>query len=73
MLFCYKYTYLYMQLELLFWPVVQAINFRFVPPAFRVIYLNCFYVCWSMILSYLKHHVSHCSSFNNYFKRVHAV
>lgn len=49
---------LFLQLDCLFWPAAQAINFYLVPATFRVLYLNVLYVVWSMVLSYLKHHVS---------------
>jgi hypothetical protein len=45
------------ELDLLLWPAVQVINFCYVPAAFRVLFQNVFYVGWTMLLSYLKHHV----------------
>lgn len=49
---------MHIQLDLLLWPAVQVVNFRYVPASLRVLFQNVFYVVWIMILSYLKHHVS---------------
>ena len=46
------------QIDLLLWPAVQVVNFYYVPATFRVVFLNTFNMVWTMILSYLKHHVS---------------
>ena len=51
------------QLDLILWPVIQAINFRYVPPSLRVLFQNATDVVWTMLLSYLKHHVSCHESF----------
>lgn len=45
-------------LDLVVWPAAQALNFYYVPPALRLMYLNGVYFVWSIILSYLKHNVS---------------
>ena len=45
-------------LDLAIWPGAQALNFYYVPPPLRLMYLNGIYLIWSIILSYLKHNVS---------------
>ena len=45
-------------MDLILWPAVQILNFRYVPVALRVVFQNLIDVVWTMVLSYLKHHVS---------------
>lgn len=45
------------QLEWIFWPAAQVLNFYFLPSSLRVTYTNLVYLGWSMVLSYLKHNV----------------
>jgi protein Mpv17 len=40
-----------------FWPAVQAINFRYVSPNFRVVYVAVATYAWNTFLSYMKHKV----------------
>ena len=41
----------------MFWPVVETVNFRYVPPFLRVTYSNVTDLLWAMVMSYLKHNV----------------
>ena len=43
------------QVELFVWPVAQAINFYFLPPVLRMLFVNIFHLGWIMFLSYMKH------------------
>ena len=44
---------------LLLWPLTQAINFAFITPRFRMVYIGVVGFCWINILSYIKHKVIH--------------
>lgn len=53
-----KFPFLYL-VDCFFWPPLQAINFLFVPPHLRVIYVNIALLVWDVFLSYIKHEDSH--------------
>ena len=40
------------------WPPLMLINFLYVPPAYRVLYVNSATVAWNIFLSNVKHVVS---------------
>ncbi|GMR32014.1 hypothetical protein PMAYCL1PPCAC_02209, partial [Pristionchus mayeri] len=52
-----KFWHLFM-LDLSVWPPVQFINFFFLPPSFRVVYVNCVVLAYNCCLSYIKHNHS---------------
>ncbi|GAV01022.1 hypothetical protein RvY_11798 [Ramazzottius varieornatus] len=37
------------------WVPMQCINFRFVSPKFRILFISCTFVVWNTFLSYFKH------------------
>lgn len=49
-----KFLVLYM-VDCAFWPPVQTINFYFLPPQLRVVYVSCAVLVWDVFLAYYKH------------------
>jgi len=41
--------------DLLFWPAAQAVNFRFVTPPNRVLYISSLCIFWNAFLSHFQH------------------
>ena len=50
--------FLLFQFDWIIWPPSQYINFKYVPAAARVLYVNVITVVWDIFLSYIKHNVS---------------
>ena len=46
------------QFDWIIWPPSQYINFKYVPAAARVLYVNIITVVWDIFLSYIKHNVN---------------
>ena len=40
--------------DCLFWPPAQIVNFTFLSPTYRVLYVNFFTLAWNVFLSYAK-------------------
>mmetsp|Transcript_32538 Transcript_32538/g.59058 ORF Transcript_32538/g.59058 Transcript_32538/m.59058 type:complete len:187 (-) Transcript_32538:766-1326(-) len=38
----------------LIWPAVNTISFKFVPPQYRILYINTVGLCWNVFMSYLN-------------------
>lgn len=49
--------FLWIQVEMLFWPIAQGINFYFLPISLRLVYVNATCLVWSVVLSTFKHNV----------------
>ncbi|XP_065223062.1 mpv17-like protein 2 [Planococcus citri] len=43
------------KVDLMIWPAAQYVNFTYVPPQFRVMYVSGITVVYSAFLSYMKH------------------
>ena len=44
-----------LQTDCAVWPPIQLINFLYVSPAYRVLYVNTTTVAWNIFLSNAKH------------------
>ncbi|XP_053394663.1 mpv17-like protein 2 [Mercenaria mercenaria] len=53
-----KFWTVYM-LDWCIWPPAQFINFFFLPPSFRVVYVSGITLVWNTILSWMKHKEQH--------------
>ena len=53
----YIYRYLHSLQEVIYILILQVINFYFVPPPLRVLYVNGVLLLWVIFLSYFKHRV----------------
>lgn len=40
---------------MVFWPIVQTVNFTFIPAKNQVIFTSFFSMLWSAFLAYMKH------------------
>ena len=45
----------FFQFDWCIWPPTQYVNFVYVPPKYRVSYVNAVTVVWDVFLSYMKH------------------
>jgi len=52
--FIAKFPAIYL-FDWIIWPPSQFINFKYVPPEARVLYVNVITVLWDIFLSYIKH------------------
>ncbi|TRY80897.1 hypothetical protein TCAL_07753 [Tigriopus californicus] len=52
--FVAKFPYIY-AFDWFIWPPTQYVNFVWVPPKYRVLYINFITVIWDVFLSYIKH------------------
>lgn len=51
-----KFIYVFAA-DCLIWVPMQSLNFYFVPPQQRILFISCVFVVWNTILSYFKHKV----------------
>ena len=52
------YIIVVVKIDCAVWPPLQLINFLYVSPTYRVLYVNTTNVAWNIFLSYAKHFVS---------------
>ncbi|XP_055330108.1 mpv17-like protein 2 [Paramacrobiotus metropolitanus] len=49
-----KFPYVF-AFDCLLWPPAQAVNFYYLPPRYRMVYVEAVILFWNIVMSYIKH------------------